>query len=240
MKWVADKTGRFPERPHYEREELELECEELTHTILRARHDGQLGFPVSTDDLMVMIERSGADLDLYADLSGYGMEVEAVSEFAYGRKPLVKVSCHLTDDASMQNRLRTTLTHECGHVKFHRFLWDMKGANRLLFPEVQASSQVCKREKILAPGNYDWMEWQAGFCCGALLMPLSDLRRTCHEFVMRQGMEPFPILETTVEGQCLIRHVARTYMVSHQAAQVRLLQVGVLSTEDGAQAPMWG
>ncbi len=240
MKWVADKTGRFPERPHYEREELELECEELTHSILRARHDGRLEFPVSTDDLMVMIEQAGADLDLYADLSGYGSEVEALSEFAYGRKPFVKVSRHLTDDESMQNRLRTTLTHECGHVKFHRFLWDMKGANHSLFPEVQAGSQVCKREKILTPGTYDWMEWQAGYCCGALLMPLSDLRGTCHEFLLRQGTGPLPIRETTAEGQCLIGHVAATYMVSRQAAQVRLLQIGVLSTESGVHAPLWG
>src|SRR6266571_2484718 len=144
MNWVKDTTGRFPERPHYEPEELDFDCQEFAHLILRNRHDGKLVFPIPTDDLTVMIERSGADLDQYADLSNEGSNVEGVTEFTPGMKPRVRISHLLTDDARLENRLRTTLTHECGHVRHHRFLWEMKAKTGKLFPDKGLSKQACK------------------------------------------------------------------------------------------------
>lgn len=241
MKWVTDKTGRFSERPHYAQGELDIDCEEITHSILRTRNNGALRFPITTDELTVMIEKSGADLDLYADLSSYGANVEAVTEFAYSKKPLVKISSLLSEDPRMKNRLRTTLTHECGHVRFHRFLWDMKAANEYLFSGDHNAAQVCKREKIVSAGTHDWMEWQAGYCCGALLMPISDLRSTCHEFMMRQGTGPFPINQVAPEAEALIQCIASEYEVSRDAARVRLIQMGRLSNDEaGLQGPLWG
>lgn len=239
MIWIQDKTGRFPERPHYELKELDLDCEEFSHRILRERHNGELIFPIPTDDLTVMIERSDADLDMYADFSADGPTVEGVTEFAYGKKPFVRVSKLLTEDTILENRLRTTLTHECGHVRFHRFLWDMKGANYSLFPENRTKRQICKREKIVQAGVYDWMEWQAGYCCGALLMPMSNVKKTMHSFMLRQGTGPFPLGELTRAAEALINCVASEFGVSRLAARIRLLQIGGLEAFSGERPGLW-
>lgn len=241
MKWVKDTTGRFPERPHYDQRELDMDCEAMAHSILRKRNNGVVRFPITTDDLQVMIEDAGADLDLYADLSAYGENVEGVTEFKYGVRPLVRISRPLIEDSRMENRLRTTLTHECGHVKFHHFLWKLKGGNQSLFVETDDSAQVCKRDRIILAGTYDWMEWQAGYSCGALLMPLSDLRRTCQEFIGSQGIGVLPIYQATSEAEALIEHVTHSFEVSRDAARVRLMQVSLLADGNEVfQKPLWG
>jgi hypothetical protein len=122
MKWVADTTGRFQWRPSYQPEELDTECERIVSCFLLNKY-GTIRFPLSTDDLTVMIERDTSSLDLYADLSGEGVDVEGLTDFFKNKKPAVKVSKNLSADESLSGRLRTTLTHEYGHVKFHNFLW---------------------------------------------------------------------------------------------------------------------
>ena len=71
MKRIIDKTGRFPYRPYYDEGELDAECEQLISSFLRFRH-GKVQFPISTDDLQVMIERDVEDLDFGTDLSVIG------------------------------------------------------------------------------------------------------------------------------------------------------------------------
>jgi len=66
-----------------------------------------------------MIEQNGADLDPYADLSVHGADVEGMTEFFPNRGPKVSISEKLSNDGRRENRFRTTLTHEFGHVKFH-------------------------------------------------------------------------------------------------------------------------
>jgi hypothetical protein len=84
MKYVRDQTGRFPERPHYESKELDALFEGIITKFLKSRH-GKIEFPVTTDDLTVLIERDAKDLDIYADLTGYGAGVEGVTEFRPGQ-----------------------------------------------------------------------------------------------------------------------------------------------------------
>ena len=236
MNWVKDTTGRFPERPHYEPEELDFDCQEFAHLILRNRHDGKLVFPIPTDDLTVMIERSGADLDQYADLSNEGSNVEGVTEFTPGMKPRVRISHLLTDDARLENRLRTTLTHECGHVRHHRFLWEMKAKTGKLFPDKGLSKQACKRENLVSARTYDWMEWQAGYCCGALLMPITNVKDTVRAFMFEYGIDTLPIEESSPKGQAFVSRVAFEYGVSRQAASVRLIRLRALGAGCGAQS----
>jgi Zn-dependent peptidase ImmA (M78 family) len=124
MKWASDPTGRFRWRPVYQPEELDTECERIVITFLLNKH-GVTRFPLSTDDLTVMIEQDTSYLDLYADLTGEGDDVEGLTDFFKDKKPAVKISQKLSDDAQLSYRLRTTLAHEYGHVKFHNFLWDI-------------------------------------------------------------------------------------------------------------------
>lgn len=237
MKWVKDKTGRFAKRPHYEPDEIDRECEALISEFLRKRHQ-KVEYPISTDDLTVLIESLVTDLDLYADLSKEEGEVEGVTDFFPGKRPKVRISQRLTNDIRLVNRLRTTLTHELGHVKFHAFLFDA-ATSGLLFPSnPSAQSNKCKRDTMLDAGPTDWMEWQAGFCCGAFLIPASALSQVVSEF-RNQFSSSGAIRVTSVDGQYLITACAERFAVSRDAARVRLLQKGVLS-EAASAGPLFG
>lgn len=106
MKWVADRTGRFAKRPHYLPEELDTECEQVITRFLKDKY-GNAEFPVKTDDLAVLIEQK-ASIDSYADLSEEGDDVEGVTEFRPGKRPMVKIASFLSAASNMENRLRTT------------------------------------------------------------------------------------------------------------------------------------
>src|SRR5687767_9463227 len=102
MKWVRDTTGRLPGRPHYTPEELDRECEAL----LASRRAPAI-YPLTTDDLTVLLEAHTSDLDLYADLSADGPGVEGVTEFASEGKPRVRISAALSESPRSAHRLRT-------------------------------------------------------------------------------------------------------------------------------------
>jgi hypothetical protein len=133
VKYVPDRTGRFSQRPHYEPKELDRECENIIAGFLKEWH-GAAKYPVSTDDLTVLIERDTESLDQFADLSSYGCNVEGLTHFQAGRKPRVRISASLAGNENRQNRLRTTLAHEYGHVRFHAYLWDLARGSHPLLP----------------------------------------------------------------------------------------------------------
>ena len=227
MKWVKDKTGRFPRRPHYLPGELDSECETVISDFLHRRH-GRLSYPVSTDDLTVLIETLVDDLDLYSDLSAEPADVEGVTDFFPGRRPKIRISKRLTTDARMTNRLRTTLTHELGHVKFHTFMFDGPTSGFLFGSSSCQLSNKCNRDDMRETRQSNWIEWQAGFACGAFLMPHRDLAQTVRHFVEDLGTPLGKFELTSANAQSLITVVTEQFEVSRDAARVRLLQKGIL------------
>lgn len=227
MKWVQDRTGRFPRRPHYDPQELDYECEQVITNFLRRRHS-KVEYPITTDDLTVLIESAVEDLDPGADLSSEPGEVEGVTEFLRGRKPNVKVSRLLSESSSRENRYRTTLTHEFGHVHFHNFMFQVESETLSLFdvppPKAEEFSIKCKRENIVGAPEVDWMEWQAGFACGALLIPITPLSKLVREFRTKQRLDHVGIADRSEVGSVLISEVSSTFRTSTEAARVRLLQ----------------
>jgi hypothetical protein len=217
MKWVRDSSGRLAERPHYDPGELDRECESLVNTFLRRKH-GVVQFPLATDDLAVLLEEHTADLDLYADLTAEGAGVEGVTEFAEKGRPRVRVSAALSDTPAKAHRLRTTLAHELGHVRFHAFLWSNGGLGGI----------KCLRDSIARPRQHDWLEWQAGYACGALLMPAGALADTARRSLAARAA---PVFFRSESARRMTRHVATAFAVSQQAAQVRLLHAGYLTRE---------
>lgn len=230
MQYVPDKTGRFSRRPHYKPDELDRECENAITSFLRSR--GEVRFPISTEDLTRLIERDTDDLDLYADLSEYGSDVEGVTEFTPGKKPTVRISEKLSGDTRYSNRLRTTLTHEYGHVKFHGYLWETEPPQKdLLRSNPNANKQVCKRDDILNAGQYDWMEWQAGYVCGAILMPVTHVRRVVVAYQEQHNIFG-SVSPSDSHGLALVDEIKAAFEVSGDAARVRLTKLGILA--DGA------
>jgi hypothetical protein len=106
---IRDRTGRFPERPHWEIRELEQMCEETITGFLR-QHFGFERIPVPTEAVTMLIERDAADLDLATDLSDDIHEVIGFTQFECGRKQQVTIARELWEQRHRNNRLRTTLT----------------------------------------------------------------------------------------------------------------------------------
>lgn len=87
---------------------------------------------------------------------------------------------------------------------------------------------------ITAPQT-DWMEWQAGYACGAILMPASYARTAVAAYRERAGLfGPVPV--ATRHGQAMIDGIVDAFQVSRDAARVRLSVLGILGVPVGERA----
>lgn len=232
VKMIRDNTGRFAERPFYQARDLDNECERLIRELLLKRR-GKVDYPVATDDLTVLIEMHDADLDPYADLSAYGADVEGVTEFFANRGPKVSISERIAAYERRENRFRTTLTHEFGHVKFHEPLWAQKFANGdLLERGLHANKAISRRDNILNAPLSDWMEWQAGYVSGALLMPVTPVRRLVSDYCGPRELHG-DIHASSVHSGRLVQMVVDQFAVSEEAARIRLLKLNLITTTVG-------
>lgn len=224
MKWVNDNSGRFKQRPLYARHELDVECERALNEFFQSK-GRVLEFPISTEDLTIFIEERTEDFDSCTDLSHEGADVEGVTYFGYGAMPRVCISEALSPEV-YHNRLRTTLTHELFHVLFHDFLYQSDQPD--LFGTHKETTAKCKRDGILGASQNDWMEWQAGYGCGALLIPISALAAEIRNFCRSSGISNQRVLAASPQGQQLIGLISNRFSTSRDAARVRLLQKSIL------------
>ena len=219
MMMILDRTGRFPERPHYNIEELEADSENLITEFLMRRY-GQLVIPVPTPALVALLERDAGAIDLYCDLTAEGEEIHGLTEFFPGNKPRVSVARELSFQHWREHRLRSTLTHEYGHVHWHAPLYDRYCDHD--------ERHKCARGNLLPQKDaVDWMEWQAGYVSGVLLMPKSRVELHVMAFRAERAIEG-PLDPKSVEGRVLITRTAELFNVSEEAAEVRLGQLGHL------------
>lgn len=238
VKMIPDNTGRFARRPFYSERELDNECERLIHSFLQMRH-GRIEYPVVTDDLTVLIEQHDAELDSFSDLSSYGDDVEGVTEFFPDRGPKVSISARISANDRRENRLRTTLTHEFGHVKFHGPLWAERFATGdLLDRGLNANKAISKRDNILNAPKSDWMEWQAGYISGALLMPATRVRRLVSDYCGPRELHG-DIHASSQHAGHLVQVIMEQFAVSEEAARIRLLKLNLITTTVG-QASLFG
>jgi Zn-dependent peptidase ImmA (M78 family) len=216
---VRDKSGRFPLCPRWEIYELEQKCEETILSSMRQRY-GFEPIRVPTEAVTELIEDLGADLDVERSLSNEQYEVFGYTEFERGKRPLVVISRELWLRRYRSNRLRMTLAHELAHVLFHRWLYDR-------YP-VKGGPQLCYWQNLLpATGVVDWMEWQAGYGGGALLMPESYIRRMVATFFRRRRERP-PVRKGEHAALTLAERVASIFDVSLEAATVRLTKLKII------------
>jgi Zn-dependent peptidase ImmA (M78 family) len=145
----------------------------------------------------------------------------------------VRISTALAEAVNRENRLRTTLTHEYAHVHFHRFLFEESSRQSRLFPDpAPVPINRCHRHTIEHASKTDWLEWQAGHCCGALLMPLSALEEEVRLFSSKKGCGCREVGAHSRDGILLVEHVSQAFRVSKQATRVRLLKRGILQEDN--------
>jgi hypothetical protein len=227
MKLVKDLTGRLRQRPHYEPAELDFECEQIITTFLRDKH-GAVSYPVSTEDLWVLLGLETGDVDPYADLRSEGTHVEGVTDFFKTELPRVRIAGDLSNDRRRENRLRTTITHEYGHVKFHAPLWRVEAETLPLLGIASGPGAAarCKRDTILGSTPKDWMEWQAGYVCGAILMPVTAMRALITEVIRTL---PGVLRQDDPKARRITEVVTSRFAVSEEAALVRLAKLGYVA-----------
>jgi IrrE N-terminal-like domain len=237
MKYVQDCLHGFPMRPHYEPSELDVMFERLVVAFLKDKYR-DVRFPMSTEDLKTLIERDVSDLEQYADLCRYGPGVEGATVFQGKSKPKVFVTAELSEDDRRENRLRTTLTHEYGHVKLHTYLYALDQPRLpLMDAQTRALGIYCKRDTMIQAGRTDWMEWQAGYACGAALMPATYIRRTVAALHEQLGIFG-STLPDSAHGRTVIDTVVEGYQVSRDAARVRLCVLGLMGQATSLALPL--
>jgi Zn-dependent peptidase ImmA (M78 family) len=228
MKWVPDTSGRFDKRPHYSPGELDDECEAIITKFLLEKYR-KIEYPIKTDDLVGLLEQD-ANLDQFADLTSQGAgDIWGETDFSPGEKPLVRINSKLSSDLRFENPFRTTLTHEFTHVRLHGFLFAEKSSRPTLFGPASKESHSCRREQIETIAEYDWAEWQAAYCSGALLMPRTAIRALAADFAKRCALSASRHHVDSAVGQQLIDEVAKGFGVSAQAAKVRLSKLGFIA-----------
>lgn len=204
VEWRRDRTGRFEEYPHFEPGEIDSQCETVVRRFL-ARRRGTATYPLTTDELAVLIEEHVDDLDQGAALPD---DIEGRTVFSPPGKPSVEINAGL-QDARYVNRLRTTLAHEFGHVLLHTFMWEFVPLNSSRQP-------ACNRDRMIGAGQSDWMEWQAGYASCSFLIPKGALEKVVGR-AANQWLAP-----DSLTAKKMIEDVARAFDVSDQAAQYRL------------------
>lgn len=224
VKYVADKKHGFGMRPHYEARELDTVFEQLAVAFLRKKY-GTVEFPFKTEDLKSFIEGHVQDLDQYADLSIYGTGVEGLTEFVPGGRPKVAISQRLQ---SIENRQRSTLGHEFGHVHLHAYLFEMKDKQVTALPANHKPNTIyCYRDTMLTAPAADWREWQASYASSALLMPATYVRKVVAPVHEKLGIFG-AVRPESAHGQALIDVVATAFAMSREAARVRLSVLNLL------------
>lgn len=207
----------------------EAEREVMAH--VRSRRQADF-FPITTDDLTTLLERRADELDLYADLSQYGNGVEGLTIFRVGQAPSVKVAGHLSEAAN-ENRLRSTLAHEFGHVFAHDPMFQRRAQERL-FEDGPDALQVCYRDGEGRPAT-DLYEFQAWYLCGAILMPYSEIASIVSRVSVAAGTYT-DIWQGSELGQRLIGHVSRIFAVSEALARIRLVKTSLLKPTEADPA----
>jgi Zn-dependent peptidase ImmA (M78 family) len=93
------------------------------------------------------------------------------------------------------------------------------------------TAQACRRETIEdnAPRS-DRIEWQAGYICGALLMPKRRIELLVRRFLSMQSGSPLLVAGST-DAEELVERVTISFRVSRLAARVRLGRLGVITDE---------
>jgi Zn-dependent peptidase ImmA (M78 family) len=219
MKYLRDPLGRPIRRLYLRTELLDKRCEGIIREFMN-RRSGGFRLPIPTEELERLIEERADFLDTYADLPA---GIHGKTSLFYDQKPEVRIAERIQRGAS-DHLVRTTMCHEFGHVWLHGPLWREAGLVKRGTP---GPIWTCNRDALIQASQKDWMEWQAGWVSGGILMPATILRAWAAELAAGANVKlPFPVMSR--ESGKLIYLVAKRCDVSQLAARVRLVKLGLL------------
>ena len=151
----------------------------------------------------------------------------------------IEISRALSDEAesdrTVRRRLRTTLSHECGHVACHRGLFIRDTETLSLFSGLPARTTtakppiMCRADTVGRTGyRGEWWEYQANRCMAALLLPRTMFSASAKKRLADRGFKSGNDCVQSGYGESLIRELSDEYDVSQQATLFRLQALGFL------------
>jgi Zn-dependent peptidase ImmA (M78 family) len=224
MTSYRDPLGRPIRWLYLKTDVLDRRCEGIMREFMN-RRSGGYRLPIPTDELIRLLEERAEKVDTYADLPE---GIQGQTLLFYDRRPIVRIAESIYRTRS-DHRVRTTAGHEFGHVWLHAPLWREAGIKLGLGARRASDGPVwnCHRDNIVNAVKTDWVEWQAGWVSGAILMPASALRAWVAEYAAKFGTNP-PFALNSPAASALIKRVAEECDVSILAAQVRLSKLRLI------------
>jgi Zn-dependent peptidase ImmA (M78 family) len=214
--WWRDYTGRFTKRPYYENAAIESAALVFVESLL-----GASTWPLDDDQLDTLADLSTASFDRARDMSSLGFEADAVTIFSRTNLPKLILSDTLVPP-NMRNRRRMTIAHELGHIVLHQPLYTGDQRQLDLLQEYRTIPAYC--HDAMSKTSVDWCEWQASYFGGALLAPHMRIRAALES----ASRSTNPERDGSVEARAMTAIVARDFVISKDAARVRLAQVGFI------------
>lgn len=227
MRHIADDSGRFAERPHYAAHELDWMFERIATDLLK-EGGAPICFPLSTVKLISLIERAVEQLGEHDS-----KRFDGATEFLRNGRPRVTVAKKLTRSAKYAAYLRTVLAHEYAHLHLHHHLYELSfGAATIPGSENRFEVIGCRRKTMTVAATGNWMEWQASYASGALLMPATYVKQLTAGYLAHEGLDS-PVASDSDHGEVLIDLIVKSFLVCRDAARVRLSALKILGP------PVW-
>lgn len=222
MRNYRTENGPFPERPHYEPQEIDRICLDAlrkTQLLPNAPQPTRIDrFVEKHFGVEVAYER------LPDGILGY-------TEFGSDGVNSIIVTSALDDEGGdvAERRIRTTLAHEAGHGLLHMHLFGLNQHQIAMFDrDDQPPKVMCRDVQGATPGAaaYDgrWWEWQANQAIGALLLPKPLVRQAIEGCCVTT---PGLALPTIPEGRRTEAEqaISDTFDVNRVVARLRLNQL---------------
>lgn len=205
---------------------------------LLAEYSNQFGLIVTPPIDVEGIIESLLGLDFrFDDLrSSLGEEVLGATWIT---KRIIRIDQSLdpTIDHRKEGRYRFTLAHEAGHWQLHRPIMESNLRQVNLFDFETIPSIICRSD------SKDPIEWQADKFASYLLMPESMIRDQWQQHKSNCEQQQrvtdlnltnslIPLNNATIPSDNITRIMADIFKVSVQAMSIRLIELGILQSQD--------
>lgn len=161
----------------------------------------------SGDDIIGLIALEDGIIDLYDDAydSYIGVSVN-------------KGDVRLEESCNNIGRLNNSLAHECVHWWLHRLYFVHRKGVAVAF---RCPTKI--EDSVEKPTDEEWMEIQARGISGRILMPKEATRKRVQELLESRGISYKSA--TSADYENMADELATTFMISREAALVRLSQL---------------
>jgi Zn-dependent peptidase ImmA (M78 family) len=227
MKGYNTPYGIFYSRPYYSTNCMEeMSAEALAKAGIADDEPSEIPIEDVLEDCM----------GIAAEYSPLPADVMGCATFYPEGLAMVEIHENLSatgDDLTLDRRRRATIAHELGHGLAHTHLY----VQRFAFDREQADYDpsllqrahiACRTSDIREVGNkpaggssYSWIEWQANYLMGALIVPRRALLRHLEVWTGPQNGVCSPRLPASARAEAQ-ESVAETFHVSRQLAGIRL------------------